>query len=94
MVRAAGDAAHDVAQAVHEDAKSVHGPTDSAVDGLAGWQSARALRDCGDAWSAALRSLSDLVAATGDALADAACAYHQEDQRRGHDFAGLTVDGR
>ncbi|MFF1644734.1 hypothetical protein [Streptomyces sp. NPDC058240] len=89
-VRKAGDAAHKVAQDIPEDIKALFVPTDAAVAGLAGFQSARAIDDCLEAWTKALRSLAGMVGGAADAVSISSKGFTREDQERRNSFLGLS----
>ncbi|MDK0519754.1 hypothetical protein [Streptomyces sp. ML-6] len=89
-VRKAGDAARKVAQDMPEDIKTLFVPTDAAVTGLAGFQSAQALDDCLEAWTKALRSLAGMVEGAADAVDSSSKSFSQEDQERRNSFLGLA----
>ncbi|WP_371632713.1 hypothetical protein OG693_13725 [Streptomyces sp. NBC_01259] len=60
-VHKAAAAARKVAHDIPEDVKALFTPTDTAVAGLVGFQSAQAIDDCLEAWTKALRSLAGMV---------------------------------
>lgn len=80
-VRKAGGAAHDIAKVIPEEIKTLYKPSDAAVAGLVGWQTAKAADECLDAWAKALRSLSGMLETTGDRLMESAKGYKAADRR-------------
>ncbi|MFF9507878.1 hypothetical protein ACF1BU_25515 [Streptomyces sp. NPDC014724] len=92
-VRKAGEAAHKVAQDIPEDIKVLFTPTDAAVAGLVGFQSAQAIDDCLEAWTKALRSLAGMVGGAADAVISSSMSFTHEDQERRKFFLGLGPYG-
>ncbi|MFH8516505.1 hypothetical protein ACH4CE_15570 [Streptomyces gelaticus] len=85
----AGEAARKVAQDIPEDIKVLFAPTDAAVAGLTGFQSAQAIDDCLEEWTKALRSLAGMVGGAADAVSNSSKSFTQEDQERRNSFLGL-----
>ncbi|MFJ4897275.1 hypothetical protein [Streptomyces sp. NPDC088727] len=67
-VHKAAEAARKVAHDIPEDIKALFTPTDTAVVGLVGFQSAQAIDDCLEAWTKALRSLAGMVGSAAGAV--------------------------
>ncbi|PZT72012.1 MULTISPECIES: hypothetical protein [unclassified Streptomyces] len=93
QVGKAAAAAGKVAEDIPGDAKSLFEPTDAAVAGLTGFDSAHALDECLDAWTKALRALADLVEGAGDAVRDSNNAFAQDDRQRRDAFLGPYAPG-
>ncbi|WP_327274938.1 hypothetical protein OG609_25490 [Streptomyces sp. NBC_01224] len=92
-VQKAGEAARKVAQDIPEDIKALFMPTDAAVAGLVGFQSAQAIDDCLEAWAKALRSLAGMVGGAADAVIDSSKSFTHEDQERRKSFLGPYAPG-
>lgn len=88
-VKKAGEAARKVAQDLPEDIKSLFNPTDAAVAGLVGFESAKAIDDCLEAWAKALRSLAGMIESVADAVDSTNKSFAHEDHERRRSFLGL-----
>lgn len=85
-LKKAGEGARKVAEAMPGDVKKLYGPCDTAVAGLSGWRTAKALDECVEAWGTALKSLASMVDAAGDKLVASAEDFSRTDQERRADF--------
>ncbi|WP_328866891.1 hypothetical protein [Streptomyces sp. NBC_00304] len=92
-VHKAAAAARKVAHDIPEDVKALFTPTDTAVAGLVGFQSARAIDDCLEAWTKALRSLAGMVGGAADAVSGSGKSLTDEDQERRKAFLGPYAPG-
>ncbi|MFF2330735.1 MULTISPECIES: hypothetical protein [unclassified Streptomyces] len=92
-VQKAGEAAQKVAQDIPEDIKTLFAPTDTAVAGLVGFQSAQAVDDCLEAWAKALRSLAGMVGGAADAVSNSHKSFTLEDEERRKSFLGPNAPG-
>ncbi|MGW8882128.1 hypothetical protein ACWGRV_23555 [Streptomyces sp. NPDC055663] len=88
-VKKAAEAARKVAQDLPEDIKSLFKPTDAAVAGLVGFESARAIDDCLEAWVKALRSLAGMIGVAADVVDSTNKSFTHEDHERRRSFLGL-----
>ncbi|GAA1978071.1 type VII secretion target [Kitasatospora viridis] len=85
-LQAAGQNAQTVAGKIPDEAKTVGTPTDTAVAGLKGWQSAPALQGCTSAWRGLLASLSDTMGQQGRNLVATAQNYRNGDVAAANQF--------
>ncbi|MFJ4912048.1 hypothetical protein [Streptomyces sp. NPDC088726] len=92
-VHKAAEAARKVSHDLPEDIKALFTPTDTAVAGLMGFQSAQAIDDCLEAWTKALRSLADMVGSAADAVSGSGKSFTDEDQERRKAFRGPYAPG-
>ncbi|MFJ3593761.1 hypothetical protein ACIQUY_21740 [Streptomyces sp. NPDC090231] len=92
-VHKAAAAARKVAHDIPEDVKALFTPTDTAVAGLVGFQSAQAIDDCLEAWTKALRSLAGMVGGAADAVSGSGKSLTDEDQERRKAFLGPYAPG-
>lgn len=89
----AAKAADKVAEDVPGDIKGLFAPTDAAVTGLAGFQSAHALDECVEAWTKALRALAGLVGGAADAVRESNNGFAHDDRQRRETFLGPYAPG-
>ncbi|MFD9223201.1 hypothetical protein ACFWDI_25080 [Streptomyces sp. NPDC060064] len=88
-VQKAGSAARKVAEDIPGEVKTLYTPTDTAVAGLSGWQTATALDTCVEAWAKALKSLGGMVEGAGDAVITSAKGFDSKDEERKREFNGI-----
>ncbi|MEU4351629.1 hypothetical protein [Streptomyces sp. NPDC023838] len=88
-VQKAGDSARKVAKDIPGEIKTLYTPTDTAVAGLAGFETAKAIDDCLEAWAKALRSLAGMVESAADAVSSSSTSFAREDHERGKSFLGF-----
>ncbi|WHM40082.1 type VII secretion target [Streptomyces sp. BPTC-684] len=88
-VQKAGDSARKVAKDIPDEIKTLYKPTDAAVAGLAGFETAKAIDDCLEAWAKALRSLAGMVEGAADAVGSSSTSFTREDHERGKSFLGF-----
>ncbi|MDH6109780.1 hypothetical protein P3T36_005419 [Kitasatospora sp. MAP12-15] len=87
---AAAKVAHDTGAAMPNELKTIQQPSDNAVAGLLGWQTAGSLSACTTAWEACLNALASEVDGVGDKLAKTAANYRNGD---GNTADTLAVPG-
>lgn len=88
-VKNAGDAARKVAKDIPDEIKTLYKPTDTAVAGLAGFETAKAIDDCLEAWAKTLRSLAGMVEGAADAVGSSSTSFVREDHARQQSFLGF-----
>ncbi|MFC0844800.1 hypothetical protein ACFH04_13935 [Streptomyces noboritoensis] len=88
-VQKAGESARKVAKDIPDEIKTLYKPTDAAVAGLAGFETAKAIDDCLEAWAKALRSLAGMVEGAADAVGSSSTSFTREDHERGKSFLGF-----
>ncbi|OAR23166.1 hypothetical protein A8W25_27040 [Streptomyces sp. ERV7] len=88
-VQKAGESARKVAKDIPDEIKTLYTPTDAAVAGLAGFETAKAIDDCLEAWAKALRSLAGMVEGAADAVGSSSTSFVREDHARGKSFQGF-----
>ncbi|MEU5130121.1 hypothetical protein [Streptomyces mobaraensis] len=85
-VAKAGEAAHRVAKAMPDGIKGLYKPCDSAVAGLQGTQTGKAVHECMEAWAKALRALAGRVETAGDKITTSAKESKGVDEKHALDF--------
>ncbi|GAA0580447.1 hypothetical protein [Streptomyces crystallinus] len=88
-VQKAAESARKVAKDIPDEIKTLYTPTDTAVAGLAGFETAKAIDDCLEAWAKALRSLAGMVEGTADAVGSSSTSFTKEDHARQQSFLGF-----
>lgn len=83
------DSARKVAKDIPDEIKTLYTPTDAAVAGLAGFETAKAIDDCLEAWAKALKSLAGMVEGAADAVGSSSTSFTREDHERGKSFLGF-----
>jgi hypothetical protein len=89
-VREAGQAGHKVAGDIPDGIKTLHKPTDAAVQGLSGWQTAKEVDDCVEEWGKTLRLLAGMVEGAADAVIASARVFEDRDAINKGEFSGIV----
>ncbi|MDH6144250.1 uncharacterized protein YukE [Kitasatospora sp. GP30] len=83
---AAAKVAHDTGGAIPAELTTIQKPSDDAVGGLLGWQTAGSLSSCTSAWEDCLRALGTEVDGVGDKLTKTAASYRDTDTNAANSF--------
>ncbi|MFJ4185022.1 WXG100 family type VII secretion target [Kitasatospora sp. NPDC089509] len=86
---AAATVAHTAGQAIPEELKHVYQPSDNAVAGLLGWQTAGSLHSCTDAWEECLRKLGSEVDGISTKFSQTATNYRNVDKNGANGIGGV-----
>ncbi|MFJ6378778.1 hypothetical protein ACIQI7_02045 [Kitasatospora sp. NPDC092039] len=87
---AAAKAAKETGEAMPNELKAIHEPSDKAVSALSGWRVGASLQNCTAAWEECLKSLATEVDQVSLKLSQTAAGYRNADS---NGAAGLSPSG-